>query len=353
LTLLKSTIEAKKASLFREVNMRIKKILYPTDYSACSHQAFLQAVEMAVEHEADEVHIVYVEDDPNLNEDQRQTEVKKLHERLEALETEMNERKPGLLKWPCFRAGFATGLSVGEALVDYARKHDIDLVVMGTHGRTGLRRILMGSVAEHVVRHAPCSVMTVHGLEGETKPRRVRRIVVPVDFSGHSCEIVQHARSLADVSRTEVDLIHIVEDIVFPSIYGIDPITLASPSVRDSMRAKLVRLADECGLTRYCAHVRAGNAWKEIIEFAEMREADMVVIGSRGLSGLERMFLGSVAENVLRRASCPVFVVRNIKGTAIDEEGRWTHTERKINPMTAAPESKPAADPPEMYSGYL
>ncbi|WP_251981092.1 universal stress protein, partial [Salinibacter ruber] len=96
------------------------------------------------------------------------------------------------------------------AIVEQATEHDMDLVVMGTHGRQGMDRLLSGSVAEEVVRQAPCPVFTVLA-DDEDAPARtpIDRVLVPVDLSEQSPLVVDHATALADAYGASIDLLHV------------------------------------------------------------------------------------------------------------------------------------------------
>ncbi len=185
---------------------------------------------------------------------------------------------------------------------------------MGTHGRRGLRRLLLGSVAEEVVRLAPCPVLTVpekeerEGLAAD----HVERIVVPVDFSKHSRLALTYARELAKVYG--LHLLHIVDEVVYPDFYppvlpSGGPIT---KELRDQSLDRLRELINAPSLEGIQAdvHVRTGRAAPEIAEFTHDQAADLIVIASHGLTGLRHMLLGSVTEQVVRRAGSPVFTLK-------------------------------------------
>jgi nucleotide-binding universal stress UspA family protein len=138
--------------------IRIRKILYPTDFSSYSNQAYFHAVALAENHGA-QLTILYVYNERGGEEDQAHW-----REQLE----QIRPVDPGIP----VRHVFLHGDPASE-IVRYARETGMDLIVMGTHGRTGLERLLMGSVAEKVMRDAPCSVLVVKLPKGIPVPQRV------------------------------------------------------------------------------------------------------------------------------------------------------------------------------------
>lgn len=186
---------------------------------------------------------------------------------------------------------------------------EIDLVVMGTHGRTGFRRLLLGSVAEKVVRLAPCSVMVVRG-RAAAPPHR--HVLVPVDFSPCSKHAVEVAASLAGRAGVRVTLLHVLQ---LPSVHTPE---MSMPVYFEDIEGAAQRQLEEwAGVVRAKASVPVvtrtllGQPAAEILTSLDADPSvDLVVIGSHGRKGLGRLLLGSVAEQVVRHAPCPVLVAR-------------------------------------------
>lgn len=148
--------------------MNVKNILVPVDYSHSGDAAMAYAVSLAKEYEA-EIHLVHVYEQPFAYVDggfasAPLPEVNPVD--MESEKAKLNEVNPGA--GIEFRREFIVG-SPADELVNYAKEHAIDMVVMGTHGRTGLGRLLMGSVAEAVVRRSPCPVLTIKQPEKEAQ----------------------------------------------------------------------------------------------------------------------------------------------------------------------------------------
>ena len=143
---------------------------------------------------------------------------------------------------------------------------------------------------------------------------RLKTILVPVDFSVSSKKILRYARSLGEQFGARIILLHVVEPKVRPEGYMIVPSHRhAGNAVRINEReVRLAQLSDrEAGFTvRPDVVVQMGEPWKEIINLAKRWNIDLVILGTRGLTGLKHTLLGSTAERVVRHAPCPVLVVR-------------------------------------------
>ncbi len=144
--------------------MQLKKILMPTDFSACANAALAHAVDLAEQFDA-ELHLLHVvvlhQDDPH-SPGHSFPGLEELHQRMEeAASSEMkrsvDERRAAGLK---IVEAQTRHIAAAPAILDYAAREDVDLIVLGTHGRRGLRRFLLGSVTEEVVRSASCPVLT-------------------------------------------------------------------------------------------------------------------------------------------------------------------------------------------------
>ncbi len=205
-------------------------------------------------------------------------------------------------------------ISAAAAILEYTAENDIDLIVMGTHGRRGLRRLLLGSVAEEVVRLAPCPVLTVPERADGLTADRAERLLVPVDFSEYARLAIAYAKELTAFYAARLDLVHVVDELIYPDFYP--PIMPSGGSVdqelrQDSLRRLQALLTQVPGPpVEAQPHVRAGRAAPEIATFAEERAADLIVIASHGLTGIRHILLGSVTEQLIRRAPCPVFTVK-------------------------------------------
>jgi nucleotide-binding universal stress UspA family protein len=211
-------------------------------------------------------------------------------------------------------------------ILDAAAEMPADFAVMGTHGRGGLDRYLLGSVAEKLVRKLPCPVMTVAHEEGRTweAPGLVTRVLCATDFSKPSADALEMAVSIAEAFRADITLLHTIES--FPD-FG-DPTNLALMDVRPlredverSARASLETLARKARSSRVNveAKITFGRAYKDILRTAAEDRADLILIGAQGHGFVEHLLAGSNAQHVIRRATCPVITVRPTEMERRDE----------------------------------
>lgn len=159
--------------------------------------------------------------------------------------------------------------------------------------------------------------------EGWKTMLAIDRILVPIDFSEHSELALAHALELARTYDAQLVLVHVVEDPSFPSFYGVGAVTLYGKTpdleqrAHNALKAMATDLAEEDVSVE--THVRKGRAASSILTVVDEHDIDMVVIASRGLSGVERVLLGSVAAKVTRRSPCPVLVVKSITTSLVPD----------------------------------
>jgi nucleotide-binding universal stress UspA family protein len=221
---------------------------------------------------------------------------------------------------PACAAGIAPHLKLIEGAVTpeilaEAEESRSDLIVMGTHGRSGFERLALGSVAEKVLRRAPSPVLVVGKPEATAlhEPPLFRRILCPVDFSRASEQALSHALSLAQQSQARLSLLHVVE---WP---GEDALVHRSLDAYEYRRhaegewlARLAQAVPEearewCEVREILSH---GKPWREILRCAGEEQAELIVMGVQGRGALDRMLFGSTTHHVVREAACPVLTVR-------------------------------------------
>lgn len=195
-----------------------------------------------------------------------------------------------------------------------------DLLILGTQGRTGLDHVLIGSTAERVVRIAPCSVLTVRasapveaaGGEASSPEQAVfRRILVPLDFSESSPQVLREAVRLARRCGATLTLLHVVE----PVGYGVDFTVrhaLSGSALREDLQKTVEARVAECRAQGVAAEgqVVPGVPVDVIVRDAEAAKSELIVMGTHGRRGWSHLRFGSVAEAVVRYAPCPVLTVR-------------------------------------------
>lgn len=294
--------------------MKVQKILFPTDFSASSEAALGQAIFLAERYEA-ELHLLHAvvlhEFDPN-NPDKEFPDAEDLFRRMFEI---ADSRMDSLLKQHgrdplTVKEAKRRGVSASEVILAYAEEIDADLIVMGTHGRRGPARLFLGSVAEAVIRHSDCPVLTVRSSSDGHELEPAKKILVPVDFSESSKLSLRYAEALAHVHHAALEIVYVVEQIPYPYFYVPAEDDVLTERTRQAGEA-LGELAVET-LTSSIAYettVLSGRAATEIVERA--KTADLLVIGTHGLTGVERLLVGSTAEQVIREADCPVFVVKS------------------------------------------
>ncbi|MBI3050454.1 MAG: universal stress protein [Acidobacteria bacterium] len=198
-----------------------------------------------------------------------------------------------------------------------AKAQSADMLVLGTHGRSGFERLVLGSVAEAVVRKAHCPVMTVpRAASDATKavPILFHHIVAGVDLSDASLYALQYALSLAEEADAHLTVLRVVElprefaEWAAESEEAKGHVERWKASALSHLRRVI---PDEARV--YChveERVETGQPYRELVRVAAERHAGLIVIGAHGHGVLDRMFLGSTAQYVVRQAVCPVLTIR-------------------------------------------
>jgi nucleotide-binding universal stress UspA family protein len=210
-----------------------------------------------------------------------------------------------------------------DVIVAQAAESGADLLVLGTHGRTGFRRLLLGSVAETVLRTAPCPVLTVPppDVDGADPAAPFMRVLCAVDFSSASLAALDLALAVAGQSHGCVTVLHVIERIDDGDPADARDEDLARDAARAAARGRerLHQVVRDRGLLPCEAEevVAVNRAYREILQRAEALRADLIVMGAQGQGGLSLMLFGSNTQHVVRAAACPVLTVR-----AVESPGR-------------------------------
>lgn len=213
-----------------------------------------------------------------------------------------------------------------EAIVGHARNAGIDLIIIGTHGREGMPRLLVGSVAESVVRTAPCPVLSVRhpehefarpGSRMEVPMISLKNILVATDFSEASDAALTYGRTLASTFGATLHVLHVVDSVYFSAL-GAEAYASMTPDLQERVdeaartRLDLLLLnSDGSGPATRSALLRSGTPAPAITQYARDESIDLIVMGTRGRGGVAHLLLGSVAERVVRTAPCPVLSVHH------------------------------------------
>ena len=196
-----------------------------------------------------------------------------------------------------------------DAILSFAEARKADLIVMGTHGRRGFDRLMLGSATERVIRKAPCPVLVVRkpaddfldsGTPRDSVP--LARILFCTDFSEYSQRALEPAVSLAERYSAELMLLHVLEDVPSPSE------TAGALATATERLGKLI--PPERGKTvRMKTEVRIGKPYQQIIQFVKETQTDLVVMAVHGRGVLDLAVFGSTTYRVIQLGPCPVLAV--------------------------------------------
>ena len=299
----------------------IRRILCPLDFSRFSRHALEQAVALARESGAvvSALHVFSVAPVADLVVAGAPTAIEPLRGTAPNRAALLSELREFTGDVDTAGVTLRTAIDGGDPVArifDHAVDEAADLIVMGTHGRTGFERLLLGSVAEKVLRKAPCPVLTV-------PPRAISpkqgltfaNILCAVDFSAASLRALEYAASIAAPGGPGITVLNVVE--LFAEGAGLrEEVALDTPSFRAGLsRSALERLHDtippavraRCPVTEV---VTMGKAWKEILRVAAEEGADVIVLGVQGRNTADLFLFGSTTQHVVRQAACPVLTIR-------------------------------------------
>ena len=287
----------------------IKNILYLTDFSEPSEAALPFALSVAREYEAKlyPFHVfipaVYTYTTPELT----QLSIEAQEEAIRANLQRVDARCSGLTHESLISQGTGVWPPIERAIKDYG----IDLIVLGTHGRTGAQKLLLGSVAEEVFRRSPVPVLTIGPAERSSahKAAKFRRVLFATDFTPESQGAAPYALSMAQENEAELILLHVIQqqEARLPS----ESVDLAKSNILYKLQEIVPATAQSW--CRPEALVRFGQPAEQILNVANDRNADLIVLGIRnkpGFIGAATHLSRATAHKVVVHAACPVLTVR-------------------------------------------
>jgi nucleotide-binding universal stress UspA family protein len=202
---------------------------------------------------------------------------------------------------------------VAQALDMLTRELDADLLVMSTHGRSGVSRFMLGSNASATIQVVtrPILLLRTQALAAQEVPT-VRRVLVPLDGSGFAEQIIPWVQAVATVAHAEMILLTVPE-VPEPALYG--TLSGAVDELRERAEANARRYVEglamqlrELGVDARPA-VRGSRPATAILEAAEAEQVDLILLATHGRGGVERLVMGSVADRVVHHAACPVLLL--------------------------------------------
>lgn len=212
----------------------------------------------------------------------------------------------------------------GEEILKTIQMKDIDLVVLGTRGYGKATGMLLGSVSQWVLQEAPCSVLIARNMPREKKVVRGMKLILATDGSPDSQAAVNFLKAMGLPDSSKITILHVVKKHVYETEQAL--------TADSKDEAKFAKLAEEFLEARgregaklleytrkaFSSHDMTiqerlvfGNPATEILKTSRYLRPDLIVMGSRGSTGIKRVFLGSVSNKVVHSAGCPVAVIRN------------------------------------------
>ncbi len=212
----------------------------------------------------------------------------------------------------------ATG-HVADTIARLAAEKEIGLVVSANRGRSGLKRLILGSVTGRLMRVLPCPILIVRSPGADSQGPaeqgiRYRRILVGCDFSSDSALAFEYGLSLAQEFQAEFHLAHVIEPAVYRDLLKstTESAEMDQKDLRDQLNEKLIQMVPE--EAHACCSVKtvllAGQPHEELTKYALVQDVDLIVLGVRGRSLVEGLFVGSTTARAVREAPCPILSVR-------------------------------------------
>jgi nucleotide-binding universal stress UspA family protein len=280
----------------------ISKILLATDFSAQSQSALKCAISLAKRYESNLFLVHTISEEALLTAEEVWPALLDTAQRNAEKSMAQLEQDKDLQSLP-----HEVVMSAGETWEVLSRlvsDQNIDLIVMGTHGSGGIDKLMLGSTAEKVVRHATCPVLTVGPRVRLLSLERFSNILYATDFSGGSLRALNYALSLAKEDRAELAMLHIIESL--PVSDG----EFIEWERRDRERLRQLVPTDIDLPFQPEMEVEVGDPATEIVRLADARNAELIVMGSHRSGAVSTHLPWTTLHHVLQHAHCPVLTVR-------------------------------------------
>ena len=309
---------------------RFRKIFFATDYSQCSEHAQQYAFALAkrsgaqlqIGHVVETTYPSYAgvygfgaEVDLHIDEVKKHAQ-ENLVEVVDAACAQGIEAHPHLL-----------GGHPPEEIVEEARRFGCNLIVIGTHGRSGFDHFLFGSTCERVVRYSEVPVLSVKSPEKEFVHEddaiQIDRVLCPCDFSDVSDEAVPLAVGICRIFGAELLLMHVIDSRIEYPLLMPEAQLHTSVELHDRAVKRLDALASEYADVKTRVEVVSGTPHQEIAEAVKREDVDLVVMTTHGRQGIPLALIGSTAEKIVRTAAVPILTARPAQGAIAGVKEIW------------------------------
>ena len=309
-----------------------KVIMAPTEDSENEQATISVAVKLAQRFDAD-LHLVRAEAPPLVIETVARPPVLTITEQTLLDERLARLQKLEALGKECRALGnirVVTALEDGpitSTLGDYAMKHDVDLIVMSSHSRGGMKRVTLGSVTDYLIRNTNIPVLVVRppaSFIGATPGETLNRIVVPLDGSALAEQILPEVAALASLLNSTVSLLHVLtpvtysqKEIMQPGLPWWD----ADIATADAYLADAASYLTKQGLTVSKDVVLSDNIATAILDYSIRAGADLIALATNGTGGMSRLVFGTVADEVTRKSPTSLLVFHPKSSAVTDNTG--------------------------------
>ncbi len=297
-------------SLSSTPGFQLKHILVATDFSQCSHHALEQAAAISRLHGSNLVVVHAIPPQPMLQNALEPASWELDDVRSQAQQELSKQEIVDMLAGVPHRTLIECG-ELKEVLAKLVKESEISLVVVGTHGRNGFKKLLIGSRAEQILRTTECAVLTVppHEPPALLSHGKFRSVLFATDFSPGSMHALPFALGFAQESYARLALLHVVEQSSVTALYMQDELVKRAGKRLEEIKAR----ATQMGVVAEVKSV-SGFPIDEIMHVAKDVDADLIVMGvhkSHGLGARASAHLPwTIAQSVVCRATCPVLTVR-------------------------------------------